>query len=311
MRVIRSTSQSKTGQAGCVLTIGNFDAIHLGHQAMLERTRAIADHLSLPLVLMTFDPTPEEYFRGDAASPRVNNFSSRFFALRKAGVDVMLCMPFDAELAQTDAGDFVDSIVVRNLNAKALFVGDDFRFGKNRLGDFNLLKEYADQGAFSVESLDTVTFRDERISSSRVRAALSDGDLDLARSLLGRSFSISGRVTRGQQLGRQWGFPTLNIPMRRKPVMTGVFAVSVRGVVDDAVTGVANLGNRPTVDGFKTVLEVHLFDFNEDIYGKRVCVDFVSRIRGERKFDDFDALKKQIKKDAERARELLLEADYA
>ncbi|MEJ2176383.1 MAG: bifunctional riboflavin kinase/FAD synthetase [Gammaproteobacteria bacterium] len=306
MKLIRAIRSPHLPKHGCALTIGNFDAVHLGHQQILKTLRKRADSLGLPAVVMTFDPHPEEFFLKDKSSPRITDRATRYFALRNQGVDVMLLLRFNQSLAQTTAEDFISEYLIDALKVKHLLIGDDFHFGRNRAGNITLLKKFSTQGNYQVEDTDTIFDQDERVSSTRVRRLLERGDLESARRLLGRRYNLVGRVIRGQQLGRQWGFPTLNLAINHKPALTGVFAVEVKGLNGKAVPGVANLGTRPTVDGMRTLLEVHLFDFDRSIYGDRVCVEFVQKIREERKFDSFDALKAQIKKDTKRAREFLL-----
>jgi riboflavin kinase/FMN adenylyltransferase len=306
MKLIRAIRSPHLPRQGCALTIGNFDAVHLGHQQILKTLRKRADSLGLPAVVMTFDPHPEEYFLKDNSSPRITDRATRYFALRNQGVDVMLLLRFNQSLAQTTAEDFISEYLIEALKVKHLLIGDDFHFGRNRSGNINMLKKFSAQGGYQVEDTDTIFDQGERVSSTRVRHLLETGDLESAKRLLGRRYNLVGRVIRGQQLGRQWGFPTLNLAINHKPALSGVFAVEVKGLNGNVVPGVANLGTRPTVDGLRTLLEVHLFDFDRSIYGERVCVEFVQKIREERKFDSFDALKAQIKKDTEHAREFLV-----
>ena len=304
MKLIRSIRSPHLPEQGCALTIGNFDAVHRGHQQILGILRERADSLGLPAVVMTFDPHPEEYFLKDKSSPRITDRATRYFALRNQGVDVMLLLRFDQSLAQTSAEAFISDYLIGALKVKHLLIGDDFHFGRNRAGNFAMLESYSAEGNYQVEDTDTILDQGERISSTRVRHLLENGDLESAERLLGRRYNHVGRVIRGQQLGRQWGFPTINLAINHKPALTGVFAVEVKGLNGEAIPGVANLGTRPTVDGLRTQLEVHLFDFDNSIYGERVCVEFVQKIRDEKKFDTFDALKAQIRKDTERAREI-------
>lgn len=307
MKLIRSVHSPHLPQDGCVLTIGNFDAVHLGHQKILQTLRARADSFGLPVVVMTFDPHPEEFFLKENSSPRITDRATRYFALRNQGVDVMLLLRFNKSLAQTSAEDFISEYLIKALKVRHLLIGDDFHFGRNRSGNIQMLREYSCEGKYQVEDTDTITDGGERVSSTRIRRLLEQGNMETAERLLGRRYNLVGRVIRGQQLGRQWGFPTLNIAVNHKPVLTGVFAVEVKGINGGALAGVANLGKRPTVDGLQTLLEVHLFDFDKSVYGERVCVEFVHKIRNEQKFESFDALKAQIKIDADRARELLTE----
>ncbi len=305
MRLVRSTRSADVADQGCVLTIGNFDAVHLGHRKMLASLRSQGIHLGLPTVVMTFEPHPGEYFSGSRGFPRLSNLSTRFFALRDSGIDIMLNLRFDRRLASMEAMEFVRNILGKELAVRYLLVGDDFRFGRNRRGDFELLSSMTDELGYDLERTETLSLHGERVSSTRIRRLLSQGDLNSASELLGRPYTMVGRIIRGQQLGRQWGFPTLNLPIHHTPALTGVYAVRVQGLDDKPLPGVANLGTRPTVGGLRTLLEVYLFDFDRSVYGRRVCVEFVARIRQEQRFDSFDALKRQIQKDCVQAREML------
>ncbi len=292
-------------ESGCVVTIGNYDGVHLGHQKILARLTQLSVELNLPAVVMTFSPSPEAFFQGDNAAPRLTTVSSRFFAMQNLGIDIMVALAFNKKLSKTSAEDFIQKYLVDGLNAKTILIGDDFKFGTGRKGDYGLLKRSEEIFGFKVEKTETVLSDDQRISSSRVRQCLTDGNFTAAKALLGRAYAITGRVTHGDKRGREWGFPTLNIPINRKPPFTGVYAVNVDGIGDKPVFGVANLGVRPTVDGMKRLLEVHLFEFNKNIYGSRVCVEFVEKIRDEKKFDSFDELKAQILRDCEVAKTIM------
>ena len=309
MKLARSINSRLIPDCGCVLTIGKFDAVHIGHQKILRQLVAIGKKMNLPAVVMTFAPSPEEYFRKQDAPPRLTTISSQYFALRDAGVSVMLAIPFNKMLAQTSAEDFMQKYLIDRLRAKYISIGDDFKFGKERKGDYRILQQAGVKHGFEVGRFETINVGASRVSSSRICAALSAGRLDQVEALLGRKFAMVGRVIHGDKRGREWGFPTANIALNRKIPMTGVFAVTVRGAIDDhgraRIKGVANLGMRPTVDGMKTLLEVHLFDFNERIYGHRICVEFVEKIRDEKKFASPDALKRQIFMDCARAKEIL------
>jgi len=311
LKLVRSIQSAALPQNGCVLTIGNFDAVHIGHQRILARLRKEGDRLDLPVVVMTFDPHPEEYFLGEKSSPRLTDCSTRFFALRDHGVDIMLSLPFNRELASTSADDFVSGYLADALGVRFLLIGDDFQFGRNRLGNYDTLLAAAGNHNYSVFDTRTVESGGQRISSSRIRRLLDDGALGDATKLLGRPYNLVGRVIHGQALGRQWGFPTLNLPIHHKPALTGVFAVQVRGIGDLPRPGVANLGTRPTVGGLKTLLEVHLFDFDQQVYGQRICVEFIEKIRAERKFESFEALQTQIQHDTGRARQIMLDVGEA
>lgn len=292
---------------GCVATIGNFDGVHLGHQAVFEALKARAVEHGLPSLVITFEPQPLEYFHPEQAPPRLTRAREKLHLIRDAGIDRVLLLRFDQDLAMTPAEDFIQEILVDALGIHHLYVGDDFRFGSQRAGDFTMLQERGRAGGFSVESLDTVSDTCGRISSTRIREALVAGDLETARCCLGRDYSVSGRVEHGHKRGRTIGFPTMNVGLaRRKSPVRGVFAVRVDGLGMEPVDGVANVGNRPTLQGDdRFVLEVHLFDFDRQVYGEQVTVRFVQRIRDERKFDSFDELRTQIFHDAALAEELL------
>ncbi|WP_319380820.1 bifunctional riboflavin kinase/FAD synthetase [Thiomicrorhabdus sp.] len=289
---------------GCILTIGNFDGIHLGHQQVLETLCQTAKQSGLPTVVMIFEPLPIEYFSPRTAPVRLMNLREKLQAFSETRIDYVLCMPFNEAFANLTAQAFVEQVLVEALNIKHLVIGDDFRFGKGRRGDYAYLQKAGEAFDFSVTDMPTFCRQEERVSSTRIRAALQTPDLEEAQSLLGRSFAFSGRVIHGQKLGRTIGFPTLNLNPKRiqMPVM-GVFAVWVDGIAERPWPGVANIGLRPTVDGIRPSIEVHLFDWDQDLYGRHIEVNLAYYIRPEMKFDGLDALKRQIAKDAGQARE--------
>jgi riboflavin kinase/FMN adenylyltransferase len=307
MRLIRGLHNLKEIHHGCVATIGNFDGVHLGHQAMFRSLREEANSHGLPLTVIVFEPQPMEYFRPEEAPARLTSMREKIRMFRELGVDDVLILHFSKRLAAMGAETFIDEILVRGLGIRHLFVGDDFRFGRARSGDVRMLREAGEAHGFTVDNMETLTHRDERISSTRIRRLLLDGDLDEANACLGRSYAICGRVAHGDKRGRTIGFPTMNIVLRRKSSpLRGVYAVRVTGLADAPLPGVANIGNRPTVEGDdRFLLEVHLFDFDREVYGELVEVDFVARIRDEMKFESFDALRQQIDADAAEARRLL------
>ena len=330
MKLIRSINSPDLPRNGCALTIGNFDAVHIGHRKILQNLVAQAKKRQLPVVVMTFDPHPQEYFarlvrmpgrasqevagpdsgrdvRADSAAARLTTTATRFFALRECGVDIMLSLKFNHALARTDAEQFIRRYLVEGLNVKYLLVGDDFRFGAKRAGDFKLLEQMAQQHGYEVERFDTMKQHDNRISSTWIRELLTGGDLELVGSLLGRRYAYAGRVMHGDKRGTAWGFPTVNLAIRHKPALSGIFAVWVSGLGEDALAGVASLGKRPTVRAAvsQTVLEVYLFDYHGDAYGRRICVEFVKKIRDEEKFANYDELIKRIAKDVHIAKEML------
>jgi riboflavin kinase/FMN adenylyltransferase len=288
----------------CVLAIGNFDGVHLGHQALLKELKSVANGLSLKAAVMTFEPHPREFFTPAKAPARLASVREKLERFADAGVDVVYICRFNQRFASLSSDEFIQDILIKSLNAKAILVGEDFRFGAGRRGG---VVDIAKAG-LKLVSLPQVNLNEvdlqvlgdsERVSSTRVRNSLAAGRLDVAKNLLGRSYSISGKVIHGAQLGRKLGFPTANVHMRHeRPALTGVYAVKL-----DGLKGVANLGVRPTIAGVpKLLLEVHLFDFEGDLYDKHVHVEFFHKIRDEMKFDGLDALKAQIAKDAQVAR---------
>jgi riboflavin kinase/FMN adenylyltransferase len=284
------------------LTIGNFDGVHRGHQAMLARLIEAADDLALPPAVLTFDPPPREFFGKENAPPRLSSLRQKIEIFRAHGVLRTYVARFDGRLASLSPETFIDDVLVRRLAARWLLVGEDFRFGKARAGDLATLRRSA--RTFSVEALRTVAIEGERASSTAVRTALSAGNLALASALLGRSFSISGRIAHGAKLGRSLGFPTANIPLKRKPPLAGIFAVRVHGLPGAPRTGVASVGVRPSVcTSGVPLLEVFIFDFDEIIYGRRVGIEFLHKLRDEERYPDLVALTSQIRTDVAQARD--------
>jgi len=307
MRVIRGLHNLRSLHRGCVATIGNFDGVHLGHRAVFQRLLTKGRELGLPGTVITFEPQAMEYFAPDAAPARLTRLREKLAALQDCRIEQVMLLEFGPKLAQMGAREFVRELLIDGLGAKHLLVGDDFRFGRGREGDFHLLEAVGNAHGFAVENLNTVTHGEERISSTRIRDALGRGDFNLARHMLGRPFRIYGRVGHGDKRGRTIGFPTLNLNLhRRMSPLRGVYAVLVHGVGDRPWPGVANIGTRPTVDGgSRYLLEVHLFDFSGDIYGSHVEVEPRLKLRDEKKFGSFDELKAQIDRDASAAREFL------
>jgi riboflavin kinase/FMN adenylyltransferase len=306
MEIIRGIPRA-ADRRPCALTVGNFDGVHRGHRALLARVVDAARSRDLVSAVMTFEPHPREFFTPDAAPARLSNLRDKACALRDAGVDRVLVQHFNRRFAQLSARDFVEQILIRGCDARWLLVGDDFRFGARRAGDNALLAEYAAQGAFEIQQMPTYADDGERISSTAVRAALAAGDLARAERLLGRPYVISGRVLHGRKLGRSIGFPTLNLRIAHAhPAVHGIFAVGVHGIASAPIPGVASIGRRPTVDDRGDwSLEVHLFDFTDDVYGRLISVEFIKKLRDERKYDTLDALSAAIRSDAAEARALL------
>ncbi len=305
MKLIRGIHNLSQAPQGCVLTIGNFDGVHRGHQALLRGLNAEGRKRGLPVVVMMFEPQPLELFAGDKAPARLTRLREKLRYLAECGVDYVLCVRFDRRFAALTAQNFVSDLLVDRLGVRFLAVGDDFRFGAGRQGDFLLLQKAGLEYGFDVTSTQTFCEGGVRISSTAVRQALAEDDLPLAESLLGHPFSISGRVVHGDALGRTIGFPTANVPLRRQvsPVK-GVYAVEVMGLGDKPLPGVANIGTRPTVKGVRQQLEVHLLDVVMDLYGRHIEVVLRKKIRSEKRFASLDELKAQIAKDELTAREL-------
>jgi riboflavin kinase/FMN adenylyltransferase len=282
-----------------VLAIGNFDGLHLGHCALLERLTGKARQLGLPASVLTFEPHPRELFAPEQAPARLTSLREKLGLLADQGIDRAYVLHFSRKLAALTAAEFIEKVLVRGLAIKHLIVGDDFRFGRGRAGDFGMLREAGNAHGFSVEAMPTIDIGGERVSSSAVREALAAGNLEHAARLLGRPYCISGRVVHGGEIGTRIGYPTANIQLKRKRVpLTGVFAATVGGLGERRVSGAASLGVRPTLGaGLQPVLEVHLFDFNRRIYGEHVSVHFLHKLRDEEKFVSLDALSAQIGRD--------------
>ncbi len=306
MQVVRGLHNLRPRHRGCVATIGNFDGVHLGHQAVFRNLLARGRENGLPATVITFEPQPLEYFAPDAAPARLTRLREKLQALRDTGIERVVVLEFGPRLAAMDATEFVRHLLVEGLAAESLLVGDDFRFGRGRAGDYALLERMGREHGFVVENLNTVTHDSIRVSSTRIREALTAGDLVTAERLLGRPYRIAGRVRRGRKLGRSLGFPTANLALHRKVVpLWGIFAVRVSGAGLRDHPAVSSLGTRPTVNGTDPLLEVHLFDFDGDLYGHYLDVDFVARLRDEQKFDSIEALVAQMHRDAAAARRVL------
>ncbi|GAA0858009.1 bifunctional riboflavin kinase/FAD synthetase [Aliiglaciecola litoralis] len=305
MELIRGLHNLREKHKGCVLTIGKFDGVHLGHQAVLSNLIEQSKKLGLPSTVMVFEPQPEEVFTPQHAPARLSRLRDKYEQLKKLGVDRLLCIKFDRQFANYDAHKFIVELLVEKLGTKFLVVGDDFRFGKARKGDFAMLQHYANEYAYQVVSTHSFRHHDCRISSTEIRTALAKGDFDEAQQMLGRPFTIAGKVVHGEKKGRTIGFPTANVLLKRciAPI-NGVFAVNVN-IDGTSFKGVANVGTRPTVNGERSQLEVHIFDFEQRIYGKLIRVEFSQKLRDEKKFDSFELLQQQIKLDAQQAKHLL------
>jgi riboflavin kinase / FMN adenylyltransferase len=300
IELIRGLHNIRPHHRNCVVAIGNFDGIHLGHLALLKKTQEIAQQNKLPSGVITFEPHPAEYFLKENVAPRLMRLREKCPAIFAAGIDRVIVLPFNASLANLSAEGFIQQILIDKLHIKHLIVGQDFHFGRKRQGDIDLL---ARCNAFKTHTVSPVLLDGQRVSSSRIREALAAADQGLVERLLGHSYTISGRVVHGNKRGRIWGFPTANIYLHRAvtPVQ-GVYAVRMQGIAGMGLPGVANVGVRPTIGGTRTLLEVHLFNFNQDIYKRYVSVEFCKKLRDECRFDSIDLLKEQIFKDAEEAK---------
>lgn len=303
MELIRGLHNLRDKHRGCVATIGNFDGVHLGHRRVLEQVKAKATELGLPSVAITFEPQPREFFAGKQAPPRLTRFDEKVRLLQAEQIDRVLCLTFNKRLQSMSAEAFIDELLLKGLAVEHFVVGDDFRFGCDRAGDYKMLCEAGEKYGFSVVGTETFLMNGERVSSSRIRNALEKNELDLAERLLGRRYTVTGRVLHGQKLGRQLGVPTANVRMHRFSCpMRGVYAVQVNMPDGSQGQGVCNVGIRPTVNGLQPVLEVHLLDYQGHLYGQLLSVEFLHFVRKEQKFDGLDQLKKQIFADIDQVR---------
>lgn len=306
-QLTRGLYSKQFDKRGCVLTIGNFDGIHLGHQALIKTMKARAAELKLPSLVMTFEPQPLEFLATHIKVPRLTRFREKIYLLSKAFVEKVWVVRFNAKFAALTADEFIKYILLEKLHAKHIIVGQDFRFGRGREGDIGHLQKAGKKFGFTVEMMSDVMIEGERVSSTRVRKALVDDNLLLAQTLLGRPYAMMGKVVYGNQLGRKLGFPTANIFLHRAATpVHGIYVVLVHGISSTPLRGVANIGTRPTIGGTRIILEVYLFDFNDTLYGKVVCVEFCKKLREEERYDNLDLLKHQMEKDVEQAREYFI-----
>jgi riboflavin kinase/FMN adenylyltransferase len=305
---VRGLHNLKPGTGGCVATIGSFDGVHRGHRAILQQLIDKAKELGLPSVVMIFEPQPQEFFSGEQAPARLMRLREKVEAFVEAGIDQIFCLQFNRSLRRLSALDFIDQVLVSGLGVHCLVVGDDFRFGHDRSGNYQLLGQAGKQYGFEVLDTHTLEYQSERISSTRIRHALEQADFTLAESLLGKPFRIAGRVVYGQRLGQQLGIPTANVHLNRyRAPLSGVYVVEVL-LGDRCLPGVANVGVRPTVgDLIKPVLEVHILDFDEQLYGQRIQVEFKAKVRDEAKFASLELMVDEIHNDITVARKYFAE----
>ncbi|HID81776.1 MAG TPA: bifunctional riboflavin kinase/FAD synthetase [Chromatiales bacterium] len=303
MQLIRGVYNLRPEHKGSVATIGNFDGVHRGHQAVIQQLTNEAARLNCKKTVITFEPLPQDFFLGEKAPGRLTPFRDKFIALEKLGVDQMLCLAFNQKLANLSAEDFIQQVLVEGLEIKSLVVGDDFCFGKNRSGNFTLLQQAGKQHGFAVQKTETFSEQNKRISSSRIRKLLEAGELQQAEKLLGRPYTMSGYVIEGDKRGREIGYPTANIRVgRRVSPLRGIFTVEVNGIEDHPLPGICSIGTRPTVNYRGFLIEVHLLDFTGDLYGRRLEIVWLEKLRDEEKFESVDAMVRQIEKDEVNAR---------
>ncbi len=306
MKLIRGLHNFTTPLAGCVATIGNFDGLHLGHQALLAQLKQKAKSMGLPSVVVIFEPQPREMFHPDKVPARLTRMREKLLVLQELDVDYVLCILFTKGFSAMTAAQFETEVLVKQLGLKYLLVGEDFRYGQKRTGDVNSLQQSAQTYGFTLQVMNEVFQDEKRISSTMVRDALEKGDMMKAKALLGRYYGMSGLVAHGDKLGRQLGFPTANVFLhRKKSPLHGIFVVRVLGL-DELKYGVANVGNRPAVGGTKTLLEIYIFDFDRDIYSEHIHVEFIHKLRDEENYATLDALKEQIALDVKDAQEFLV-----
>lgn len=308
MRLVRHVGDLPYGllAGGSVVTIGAYDGLHLGHAALLERVRSTAGELGLPSVVMSFEPTPKEFFSADRPPARLMRFREKFEALEEQGMDLFFCPRFDRQMREISVADFIRQVLVHGLSARHIVIGDDFRFARRREGTPEQLQRASRALGYSVEQVQSVVADGVRVSSTAVREALWSGELDRASALLGRPYRMSGKVVRGDKLGRSLGYPTANVDLRRRQsAVMGIFAVRVSGLGPVPLDAVASVGNRPTFGGTKPILEVHIFNFADEIYGRYIHVDFIARLRGQEKYDRVEDLVAQMHRDADNAKSIL------
>ncbi|MBK2029409.1 bifunctional riboflavin kinase/FAD synthetase [Francisella noatunensis] len=300
MKIITNLNKTNNSLAKAV-AIGSFDGVHLGHQAIIQKLISIAKENDLVPYIMFFEPLPKEFFLKEIAPTRIYDFRNKVINLHKMGIENIICHKFNQRFANIEAKDFIEDFLVRKLNTKHIIVGDDFKFGRNRIGDYALLKQYSLTHDFTVDRISTLNLDNHRISSSQIRQAIAEHDIEHANKLIGSSLKINSRVSHGQKNGRKIGFPTVNQKLLKNSVLKGVYLSKI--YIDNQVFfGISNAGTRPTIDGKNNLLETHIFNFDEFIYGKHITTEIIDFIRPEKKFNSFDELKTQIHKDVKIAK---------
>ena len=302
MQLVRGLYNLRQSLSASAVTIGNFDGVHRGHQLVIKQLKQVANAAALPSVVIIFEPQPIEFFAPDQAPKRLSRFREKIAFLKAQDIDYLLCLRFDQSLASLSAEAFVQQILLGKLNTRQLVIGDDFHFGKNRQGNFAFLLQHSNRFGFVVAETETLLLNGARVSSTRVRECIQQNDFDQAAELLGRPYALGGKIAHGQKLGRQLGYPTINIKLGDKTlIVKGIFAVHVKGIDNRVLKGVASIGTRPTVAGVDTILEVYILDFDENVYGRSVNVEFLHKIRDEQKFDSLEELTRNMDRDTERA----------
>lgn len=303
MQLIRGLHNLRPEHKGSVATIGNFDGVHRGHQAVIKQLSGEANRLNCEKTVITFEPLPQDFFLEEKAPGRLTPLRDKFIALKRLGIDQLLCLSFNQKLANLSAEGFIQQVLVDGLKIKSLVIGDDFCFGKNRSGNFTLLQQAGKKHGFAVRKTETFNEHNERISSSRIRKLLEAGKMHQAEQLLGRPYTMSGYVIEGDNRGREIGYPTANIRVgRRVSPLRGIFVVEVTGIEDHPLPGICSIGTRPTVNYRGFLIEVHLLDFTGDLYGRRLEIVWLKKLRDEEKFESVDTMAAQIKKDENEAR---------
>ncbi len=308
MRLVRHLSDLPYAalERGSVVTIGTFDGLHLGHQQLLDSVVSSARDNGMPAIVMSFEPMPTEFFAPERPPARLMRLGEKFEELASRGIDIFYCPNFGQRMREVSAADFIRRILIHGLDTRHLVVGDDFHFARHRKGSIEHLNGASSALGYEVEQVPSVSVNGVRVSSTLIREALASGDLQLATALLGRPYRMSGKIIEGEKLGRTLGFPTANVALRRRQsAVMGVFAVRVQGLPGGPMDAVASVGTRPTFDGKKPLMEAHIFDFDEDIYGEHIHVDFIAWLRSQIKFDDVDELVAQMHRDADNARSIL------
>jgi riboflavin kinase/FMN adenylyltransferase len=310
MELVRGLHNLSRRHRGCVLTVGNYDGVHLGHQQMIGVLKSRAAELRSAATVLVFEPSSKEFLDPDGAPPRLTRWREKFLALAAHGVERLVTLRFDDRMRAMTPRSFVEELIVERLGTRHMVVGDDFRYGSNAGGTIESLQAAGEVHGFGVEQMAPFVFDGVRVSSTVVRERLESADFPGAARLLGRPYRMTGRVVHGRELGRTLGFPTANLRlMRRKPPVWGILAVLVYGIGSRPLPGVASLGTRPTVNGIEPLLEAHVFDFSGDLYGRAIEVEFVAKLRDEVKFDSLDAMMVQMKVDGAQARDLLSKVD--